>query len=80
MIDKIASMSHYFSSTRTVSSGFALLLMLGSSGCSTQAWFEGMRTRAANECAQLPGSAYEDCMRRIPTHSYEDYERQRTGR
>ena len=52
----------------------------GSSGCSSQAWYEGLRTRAANECAQLPGSAYEDCMRRLPPQRYEDYAGQRSGR
>ncbi len=57
-----------------------LLALANISGCSSQAWYEGLRTRAANECAQLPGSAYEDCMRRLPPQRYEDYASQRSGR
>lgn len=58
----------------------AAWLLAGLAGCSSQAWYEGLRTRAAQECAQLPGSAYEDCMRRLPTQSYEDDEQQRSRR
>jgi hypothetical protein len=57
-----------------------LLLASATGGCTTQAWYEGLRTRATNECARLPPGAYEDCMRRVPAQSYEDYERQRSGR
>lgn len=45
--------------------------------CSTQSWYEGARVHAENECRRQPGSAAEECMARVNTQRYEDYERAR---
>lgn len=58
----------------------ALLALALLPGCSTRAWYEGMRTSAENECRRLPPGGYEDCMARVHRQSYEDYEQERQRR
>ena len=58
-----------------LAAGAALL-----TGCTSRAWYEGMRTSAENECRKLPSGAYDDCMGRINRQSYEDYEKERQRR
>lgn len=49
--------------------------------CTTQAWYEGSRASARQQCNQQPPGAYEDCMRRVNAgvggQSYDDYQRER---
>jgi hypothetical protein len=49
--------------------------------CTTQAWYEGSRASARQQCHQQPPGAYEDCMRRVNEgvggKTYESYERER---
>jgi len=52
-----------------------LALMLGA--CSSQAWYQSLKTSAENECRKLPPGAYEDCMARTPQQTYDDYEKER---
>ncbi|MFO6421619.1 hypothetical protein ACLBKS_15580 [Hylemonella sp. W303a] len=61
-----------------------LLILAGASllaGCTTQAWYEGSRASARQQCNQQPPGAYEDCMRRVNEgvggKSYDSYERER---
>lgn len=61
---------------------FPLLLSIATvlGGCTTAAWYEGMKTRAENECRlQQPGAA-EDCLSRVNRKSYEDYEKERVSK
>jgi hypothetical protein len=48
-------------------------------GCSTKAWYEGMRLRAQNDCRSQPSGEAEQCLSRVNTMTYEDYERKRLG-
>jgi hypothetical protein len=48
-------------------------------GCSTQAWYEGMKFNARNECNRQPPGETESCLRRVNTMTYEEYERNRLG-
>ena len=55
----------------------AIALLL--TGCSTQAWYEGMRRGAENECnRQAPGAA-EQCRDRINKEKYDAYEKERAA-
>ncbi|QBK05328.1 hypothetical protein DW355_11745 [Hylemonella gracilis] len=49
--------------------------------CTTQAWYEGSRAGARQQCNQQPPGAYEDCMRRVNEgvggQSYDSYQRER---
>lgn len=54
------------------------LICLLLAGCSTRAWYEGVRASAENECRRQPPGAYEDCMHRVNRQTYEDYEKERT--
>ena len=50
-------------------------------GCSTKAWYDGLKATAENECRvrQPPGET-ERCLARLNTLTYEEYERKRSGR
>jgi hypothetical protein len=48
-------------------------------GCTKQAWYEGVKQGAENECRIQPQSAMESCLERLNKRSYEDYEKARTG-
>lgn len=49
--------------------------------CTTQAWYEGSRASARQQCNQQPPGGYEDCMRRVNEgaggKTYDDYQRER---
>jgi len=54
-------------------------IILAATGCTTAAWYEGMKRSAENECRRLPADESERCMARLNKKSYEDYERERAG-
>lgn len=56
------------------------LAMLAAEGCSTKAWYEGMKLNAQNECRRQPPGDSESCLARVNTMPYEDYERNRLGK
>ncbi len=48
-------------------------------GCTTEAWYEGMRRSAENECRMQGGSSPEECLARLNKQSYQQYEKERAG-
>ena len=54
--------------------------ILALSGCSTKAWYEGMRTGAANQCRALPPGETERCLAGLNPMSYETYTQRRAAR
>jgi hypothetical protein len=59
-----------------------LLITLTSStqyGCTTQAWYEGVKMNAQNSCANQPPATYQECRARIDTQQYDQYEKARTA-
>jgi len=59
----------------------ALLLFtaLSISGCSTKAWYEGMRFSAQNNCRRQAPGEIESCLARVNTMTYEAYEQGRSA-
>ncbi|MES2879784.1 MAG: hypothetical protein V4713_15325 [Pseudomonadota bacterium] len=55
-------------------------LVLGSSGCSTASWYEGMKRSAENECEKQAPGAREDCLSRLNKKTYDSYEKERAAR
>lgn len=49
-------------------------------GCSTKAWYGGMKFAAQNDCRRQPPSEVDGCLPRLNTMSYEEYERSRSGK
>lgn len=49
-------------------------------GCTTQAWYDGVKVGAANECRKQPPGAAEECLARLDKTKYDDYEKERTGK
>jgi hypothetical protein len=48
-------------------------------GCTTQAWYEGVKMNAQNSCANQPPAAYQECRSRINNQQYDQYEKERAA-
>jgi hypothetical protein len=55
-------------------SGFLL------SACTTQNWYEGVKSGALGNCNTQPGQARQDCLDRLNKQSYEKYEKERAAK
>jgi hypothetical protein len=55
----------------------AVALCLAMSACSTQAWYEGMKARARNECYQRAPGEQQNCLEKVNKQSYDQYEKER---
>lgn len=49
------------------------------SACSTEAWYEGVKQSAKDNCRNQPPSAVDECLSRLNDQSYQDYEKARSG-
>lgn len=45
--------------------------------CTTEAWYEGVRRGAENDCRKQPGTAAEDCLARLNKAPYSEYSKER---
>ncbi len=54
-----------------------LLLMSTMTGCSYQAWYEGVRETRRQECYKLSPGEVQDCLKQVDHASYEQYRRER---
>ena len=57
-----------------------ILAAVSTTGCSTQAWYGGLKFAAENECRRQPPSETQGCLARLNTLTYDEYARKRTGR
>jgi hypothetical protein len=57
----------------------ALPVLLLVSGCTTQAWYEGFKIGAENECYKQPPGAVSDCLARLNKKSQDEYEKERSS-
>ena len=48
------------------------IAVFAAAGCSTKAWYEGMKVNAQNDCRRQPSGVSESCLARINTMSYTD--------
>jgi hypothetical protein len=53
-------------------------LIVEISGCTKQAWYEGLKQGAENECRHQPPGEIDRCLERVYKKSYEEYEKERT--
>lgn len=59
-----------------------LALVVGSLllfGCTTEAWYEGVKRGAENQCRQSSPPDAEQCLSRLNTKNYDDYGKERSG-
>ena len=49
------------------------------SGCSTEAWYEGVRRGAESQCRQTNPADPEPCLSRLNTKGYDEYNKARSG-
>lgn len=45
-----------------------------------QAWYEGAKMGAANECNKQPPGAVADCLSHLNKKTYDEYEKERTSK
>lgn len=55
---------------------FSLLLC----GCSTEAWYEGVKRGAESQCRQANPADSEQCLSRLNTKRYDEYDKARSAR
>ena len=48
------------------------------SACSTEAWYEGAKRSAEQQCRQQPPNAVDECLGRVNQSRYDRYEKERT--
>jgi hypothetical protein len=46
-------------------------------GCTTEAWYEGVKQSAQDECRRQPAGAAEQCLSRLNKQTYQEYEKAR---
>ncbi len=46
--------------------------------CSTEAWYEGAKRGAENQCRQQPPGAVDECLSRVNKSRYDTYEKERS--
>jgi len=66
-------MKHFF-----LFSCLAAATLVGSA-CTTEAWYEGVKQSARNDCQRQPPSAVNECLSRVNSQTYQDYEKERSG-
>ena len=57
--------------------GFAVLMALEITGCTQQAWYEGVKQSQRNECYKAPPAAREECLKALDSETYDEYQRKR---
>jgi hypothetical protein len=48
-------------------------------GCSTQAWYDGAKQAAENNCRTQPSTEMERCLENLNKKSYDEYEKERAN-
>lgn len=61
--------------------GFILfsIVMIIMSGCTAQAWYDGLKEGANNNCRNQPPSEVNRCLDKLNNKTYEEYEKERSG-
>jgi len=52
--------------------------LLGSA-CTTEAWYEGVKRSAEDNCMKQPAGAVDECLSRVNKQTYQEYEKERSG-
>ena len=55
------------------------IALLLATGCTTEAWYEGAKRGAENECRRQPPTSAEECLSRINKQTYREYQQERLG-
>ena len=55
---------------------FSSLLL---SGCATEAWYEGVKRGAENQCREAVPPDADQCLSRLNTRTYDEYSKARSG-
>lgn len=57
----------------------ALTLIAALAGCTTEAWYEGVKQSAANRCESQPPGERQRCLDELNKKPYAEYEKERSG-
>ena len=64
---------------QTIGFIFLAVLFAITMGCTRQAWYEGAKMGAENNCRRQPASEAERCLENLNKKTYEEYEKERSG-
>ncbi len=54
-------------------------IFLAVCGCTTEAWYEGVKRGAENNCRSQPPAEVDECMEKLNKKTYDEYEKERSG-
>lgn len=57
----------------------ALALIAALAGCTTEAWYEGVKQSSANRCESQPPGERQRCQEELNKKPYTEYEKERSG-
>ena len=63
---------------RTLGQTLVLTALYALTACSTEAWYEGAKRSAEQQCRQQPPNAVDECLGRVNQSRYDRYEKERT--
>ncbi len=55
------------------------LFIVSIAGCTSQAWYEGAKMGAENNCRKQPPSEIDRCLDKLNKKTYDQYEKERSG-
>lgn len=55
----------------------ALIPALLLNACSTEAWYESVKSGRIHDCERLQGSAREECLEGLNRRTYDEYQREK---
>lgn len=64
---------------RTIFVSCLIVASLLGSACSTEAWYEGAKQSAKDNCRMQPPGMVDECLSRVNDQTYQDYEKVRSG-
>jgi uncharacterized lipoprotein len=56
-----------------------ILMVIALAGCTTQAWYDGAKQAAENNCRAQPSTEMERCLENLNKKSYDEYEKERAN-
>ncbi len=64
---------------KTVTFPLVISVFLAINACTTEAWYEGAKQGAENNCRNQPPSEVDRCLEKLNKKTYDEYEKERSS-
>ncbi len=64
---------------KTITLALVVTVFIAVSGCTTEAWYEGAKEGAKNNCRNQPPDEVDRCLEKLNKKTYDEYEKERSG-